>query len=113
MMSDRPMLIEDDNLTRAWVRAFVALTERGVDALMPLVVTVQLPGDGQLPVVPEVVKLIDAALAKKDVPSSHTTANTIFPSLWDRARPRQELYQRYRKMLPRLRKHRRNHYGIY
>src|SRR5262245_9674633 len=48
-MPERPHLIEDENLSRAWVRAIAALIEPGVDALTPLVLTVTLPAEGDLP----------------------------------------------------------------
>ncbi len=112
-MRDRPLLIEDDNLSRAWVRAFTALAAGGVDALTPLVLTVRLAGDGQLPVVPTIGPHIDAALVTKDLPTSRTTANLIFPSIWNPARPRGELVQRYKRMLPRIRREPLNRDGVY
>ena len=45
--------------------------------------------------------------------SCHTVANTIFPSVWNPEADRHELYQRYRRILPRVRKHRGNRYGLY
>jgi hypothetical protein len=112
-MSERPLLIEDDDLSRAWVRAFAALNAPGVEALTPLVLTVRLPGDGQVPQVPAVGALVDAALSSRGIPLSGTTANTIFPNFWNPARPRSELFDRYQKMLPKLRRERLNCYGIY
>ncbi len=112
-MSERSLLIEDDNLSRAWVRAFAALAAPGVESLAPLVLTVQIPGDGSVSLVPAVGALVDAALTLRGTPSSGTTANTIFPSFWNPDRPRSELYERYHRMLPKLRKDRRNRYGIY
>jgi hypothetical protein len=112
-MSSRPMLIEEDNLSRAWVRAVEALMQPGANALAPLVVTVRLPGDGQIPLVQSIGNYIDAALTAGGVPSSRTTANLIFPSFWNPARPRSELFERYRRMLPRIRRAPLNHDGVY
>ena len=113
MMPNRPLLIRDDNLSRAWVRAVAALARRGVDALTPLVVTVSLPGDGQIPIVPAVGAFLDAALGAEGVPMSRTTANLIFPSIWNPARPRAEFFERYQRMLPRIHRTRANQYGVY
>jgi hypothetical protein len=107
-MRSRPVLIDDTNLSRAWVRAVATGSARGVESLTPLVVT-----DGQLPLVPAVTAQIEGALRAKGLPSSHTTANTIFPSGWNRARPRAELFERYKRMLPRIHRHTANRYGVY
>lgn len=112
-MSEGPLLIEDDNISRAWVRAFSTLANPGVDALSPLVLTVRLPGDGRLPIVPAVDAIIDAALQAQGTPLSRTTANLIFPSIWNPARPRSELFERYQRMLPKIRKERLNRDGVY
>lgn len=113
MMSERVLLIEDDNISRAWVRAIGALAAPGVDALAPLVVTVSLPSDRALPLVPAVGEIVDAALLARGVPLSRTTANLIFPSIWNPRRPRRELFERYRRMLPRIRKEPLNRDGVY
>ena len=113
MMSERALLIEDDNISRAWVRAIAALAAPGVDVLAPLVLTVSLPSDGALPLVPAVGEIVDAALLARGVPLSRTTANLIFPSIWNPERPRRELFDRYRRILPRIRKERRNRDGVY
>jgi hypothetical protein len=112
-MPERPVLIEDNNISRAWVRAFAILAAPGVDALAPLVLTVSLPGDGELPFVPAVGEIVDAALRARGIPPSRTTANLIFPSIWNPERPRRELFERYRRMLPRIRKERLNRDGVY
>ena len=46
--------------------------------------------------------------------SCHEVANTIFPnSLWNPRADRQQLYRRYRRIMPRVLKDRRNRYGVY
>jgi hypothetical protein len=112
-MPSKPLLIEDDNLSRAWVRVFQELATPGVDALAPLVLTVHLAEDGRPLIVPGVGERIDAALRDRGVPTSQTTASLIFPSFWNPSRPRSELYDRYQRILPRIRKDRLNRDGVY
>ena len=46
--------------------------------------------------------------------SCHEVANTIFPiSLWNPHADRRQLYERYRRILPRVARDRRNRYGLY
>ncbi len=57
---------------------------------------------------------LNSFLLAKGLKAVSTTANTIFPSsLWNRDRPRDELYQRYMRILPRLRRRPANQYGLY
>jgi hypothetical protein len=112
-MPDGPLLIEDDNISRAWVRAFEALVDPGVHGLTPLVVTVRLPPGRALPVVPAVTTTLDEVLVSHGMPRCGTTANLIFPSIWNPARPRRELFERYMRMLPRIRRDPRNRDGVY
>ena len=46
--------------------------------------------------------------------SCHEVSNTIFPdSLWNPQADRQQLYERYRRIMPRVLRDRRNRYGVY
>jgi len=112
-MSSRPLIIEGNNVSQAWVRAVAALTQRGIDSITPLVVAVNLPANGQIPIVSAVGSHLDAALQANGVPTSGTTANLIFPSMWNPTRPRTELFDRYRRLLPRIHRTRANQYGVY
>jgi hypothetical protein len=110
-----PMLtIEDNNLSRAWARGFISAAERGVDFLSPLVVTINLNSDTPLEIL-AIRKEVDMFLSGfPEIRSCHTTANTIFPSsLWNRQLERKALFDRYFKILPKIKKHRVNQYGVY
>lgn len=57
---------------------------------------------------------VDELLLRTDRASVETVARTIFPiGLWNPKRPRFELYERYTKILPKLRKYRLNRRGLY
>jgi thymidylate synthase len=59
-------------------------------------------------------RILDDGLAERKLPSVDTVSNTIIRHrLAERARTRDELYQRYLAMLPRLKKVPQNRHGIY
>lgn len=103
--------IEDNNLSRAWARAF--LQTWNVRQVAPLIVTINVENgivseDDGLRIV------LDAALDGKDEFSCQTVASTIFPqSIWNPAHPRALLYERYMKLWPKIRKKRQNIFGTY
>ncbi|MDB6025131.1 MAG: hypothetical protein JWM68_1354 [Verrucomicrobiales bacterium] len=89
--------IEHDNLSVAWANAFLALMKPGVNEITPLILTVNAMDNGVPREDPEIRKMLDKALAARKI-ECHTVANTIFPkSLWNPARERQLLYDRYLK----------------
>lgn len=107
------LLIEEDNLSVAWAKAFLEVVRAG--EITPLVVVVRDLDNGEAPEVPAIRIALDHALESggKGL-TCHTVANTIFPaSLWNPKADREELYQRYLRILPRVRKHRGNRYGVY
>lgn len=71
--------------------------------------------EGNFPEVLAIRQLLDGALRQQGFDSCHTVANTIFPqNIWKRSSSRQELYERYRHILPRLkRSNPANRNGIY
>ena len=55
--------------------------------------------------VPAIRKILDDALRRQGHADCHTVANTISPALlWKRSSSRQTLYDRYLKMLPKIRR---------
>src|SRR5205085_8819885 len=57
---------------------------------------------------------LNAALAENELASVDTVARTIFPrGLWNPTKPRQHLYDRYLRILPKLRTCPLNRRGIY
>ncbi|HEV3456479.1 MAG TPA: thymidylate synthase [Thermoanaerobaculia bacterium] len=94
--------IEEENLSLAWSRAFLALAARRDEEIVPLLVSITGFAGG-VPAEDEAVrKALDACLAANEYQGSHTVANTIFPqSLWRRAKgDRNALYEEYLENLP-------------
>lgn len=110
---NRPVVIEGNNLSVAWGRAFLEVVR--AREIAPLVVVINELDNAEPPEVAEIRETLDRALeAEGEGLSCHTVANTIFPqSLWNPEANRQELYERYVRILPRIRKHRGNRYGLY
>jgi hypothetical protein len=89
--------IEEANLSLAWSRAFLALSARRDEEIVPLLVSIT-GFTGGVPAEDEAVrKALDACLAANGYQGAHTVANTIFPqSLWRRAKgDRNVLYEEY------------------
>ena len=109
----RSLTIEEDNLSVAWARAFLHLMVRG--EIAPLTVVIRGFDHGEPLEVAPIRELLDDALgAEARSLSCHTVANTIFPvSLWNPEADRQQLYRRYRQIMPRVLKDPSNRYGVY
>ncbi|MDE0337625.1 MAG: hypothetical protein OXI80_08130 [Caldilineaceae bacterium] len=109
----RALTIEEDNISIAWARAFLQLMAKG--EISPLAVVIRGFDDGDPVEVAPIRELLDDALgADAKGISCHEVANTIFPnSLWNPQADRQQLYRRYRRIMPRVLKDRRNRYGVY
>ena len=106
-------MIEEDNLSVAWAKAFLRVVEAG--EIAPLTVVIRGFDNGKPAEMTTIRKLLDNALGSEEKASScHTVANTIFPiSLWNPLADRQELYERYLRIMPRVLRNRRNKYGVY
>jgi hypothetical protein len=113
-MTTAPRFVNEANLSIAWARAFEAVLARGVRGLAPLVVNVTGLEEQEIEV-PAIRKLLDEALRRQGDADCHTVANTIFPAqLWKRTPSRQALYDRYVKLLPKIkRRDPGNRYGTY
>jgi len=108
----KPCIMTDDgqNLSVAWARAFLSAMHPHRANLTPLMLRVEDFTEGVL--VED--NIIRSKLEKYLEVSCHTVANTIFPlSLWNRDRSRDELYKRYTKILPLIKRCRKNSNGIY
>ncbi|MBI4524757.1 MAG: thymidylate synthase [Deltaproteobacteria bacterium] len=107
-----PVTIVEDNLSVAWAKAFLEVMY--VEEIAPLVVVIRFLDNGAPPEVPAIREAVDYALeADGKGLSCHTVANTIFPSMWNPEAERQKLYDRYCRILPRVRRYRGNRYGLY
>ena len=109
----RSLTIEEDNLSVAWAKALLRVVEEGEISL--LIVVIRGFIDGQPMEVAPIRQLLDDALGSDDKGlSCHEVANTIFPiSLWNPQADRQQFYERYRRIMPRVLRPPRNRYGVY
>ncbi len=106
------MLVEEHNLSVAWAKVFLTVLKE--NEVSPVVVVVRDISDSGPAEIPEVRDALDELLEGDGKGlSCNTVANTIFPSIWNPRADRQELYDRYNRILPRLRKDQRNKYGLY
>ena len=110
---DRTLTIEEDNLSVAWAKALFSVVDSG--EISPLTVVIRGFTEGDPMEVAPIRLLLDNALgADKKALSCHEVANTIFPiSLWNPQADRHQLYDRYRRIMPRVLRDRRNRYGVY
>jgi hypothetical protein len=101
--------VENVNLSIAWGRALTLASARGRSEIAPLIVTVTGFGEnGDFGEEPRIRAALDEVLLALGKQSVDTVANTIFPSsLWNPLVDRNQLYQRYRRLLPRI--HRASH----
>lgn len=108
-----PTLIVDNNVSLAWARAFLKVHEEG--DISPLVVVIEDIRKDVPPEVQGIREALDGELeAQRQGLSCQTVANTIFPeSLWNPTIDRNALYDRYRSIYGRVRRHPRNRYGVY
>lgn len=109
----RSLTIEEDNLSVAWARAFLHVFEAGEIPTLTVVIRSFVEGE-HIEVMPIRQLLDDALGADEKGLSCDEVANTIFPeSLWNPLAHRDQLYERYRRVLPRVLRHPRNRYGVY
>lgn len=108
-----PLVIKSDNLSHAWASAFLASIDPVVREINQLVVIVSLP-NGSYTEDRTIRTALDAKLDDEHSHSCQTVASTIFPlSLWNEKLPREDLFERYNKIFPRINHHQANHNGTY
>jgi hypothetical protein len=108
-----PKVVRGNNLSVVWAKAFLAAMEPRRE-LTPLVVMATDLNDHARWEDPVIRELIDSALTGMGKQSCNTVANTIFPeSLWNPDTKRAELYDRYMRILPQIRRCPKNKRGIY
>ncbi len=110
-----PTLISRDVLSRAWLDALAIVTQPGVEAVCPLVVSVTgFAPDGTPQEEGPIRRELDATLERLGHARCRTVANTIFPrSLWNPASGAAALYARYLQLYPRIARYQANHLGTY
>lgn len=113
---NQPYIIQEDgvNLSVAWAKALLTAISPRRD-LIPLIIRVGEFKNGEPREDTTIRELLDKTLKKSGRQSCHTVANTIFPQyFWNRKKNRKILYQRYKNVLPRLKKiEPRNCRGLY
>jgi len=115
---DTPVLIDEDDLSRAWGRAVLHAVQHAGPDISPLVLSVTgFNDDGTPPETPMVRQELDKLLAKKKMRDVEDVAFTIFPQrLWEIAQgDRAALFKMYRDAFPRYRAMnlRENRRGLY
>jgi hypothetical protein len=108
--------VEECNLSVAWARALRLCSARGRSEVAPLIVAVTgFDTYGNVEEEPRIRAALDTLLVRNAKQTADTVANTIFPAaLWNPGAPREQLFDRYRRIAPRLRRtSRKNSRGIY
>jgi thymidylate synthase len=104
------VMICGDTLTDAWLADLEYLHRHGEQ--LNFITTIADPDPDRVD--EGIVAGLDNWLLRKQKQSVGTVANTIFPSAYLRgSSSRQQLYERYHALLPRLRKQRGNGHGTY
>lgn len=108
--------IERDSLSLAWGNALRTVSAPGRREFTPLIVSVTgFDANGTPLETPSIRTALDSLLAETGKQSVETVASTIFPyHMWNQTVGRQNLFDRYLKILPRLRSaSTKNRHGIY
>jgi len=107
--------IEEPNLSLAWAKAVKRASAPGCDEVGPLIVSVTgFDTAGEFAEEARIRKALDDILAEQRKQPVETVASTIFPwSMWNPAAPREQLFERYRRIAPKLHRTAKNRAGIY
>lgn len=113
-MTRGPVVIENESASTAWALAFNEIADAPKHEIVPLIVCVTGFDESVVREDQRIRALLDAELRSRGMQSIRTVASTIFPSsLWNPNNPPQDLFDRYLRVLPRLRKCQLNHNGVY
>lgn len=105
--------IVSQSLEEAWLAAVQMACNSRAREISPLIVTVEATR-GQETQGADFRAALDQLLQSSDRATVETVANTIFPnSLWNPSGDRQDLFRRYLKILPTLRRDSHNRRGLY
>jgi len=107
--------IEEASLSVAWAKALQLASRPGKTEIAPLTVAVTgFDNAGEVLETPSIRVALDGMLAAGKKQSVETVANTIFPvSLWNPLASRTQLFERYARLVPKLRQHSKNNRGLY
>lgn len=112
-MSDH--FVEECSVSLAWGRALQVVASPGRTEMAPLTVSIcGASTNDLLSEHPVIRNELDKVLVAEDKQTVETVANTIFPySLWNPARERQLLFDRYMAIYPQLQRNWQNRRGTY
>ena len=111
-MTKTNVVIEESNLSVAWGKAFLEVYKN--NEVAPMIVVIKDLNSEENVELRSIRDALDLSLGDHNLQSCRTVAGTIFPEgLWVPENGRNELFERYRKLLPRLKKHSGNGYGLY
>lgn len=108
--------IEERNLSAAWGKALRLVSQPGQSEVLPLIVSITgFDSTGNVLEDLNFRNVLDTVLLGAGLQRVQTVASTIFPSsMWNPEQPRAQLFDRYKKMIPRLKKVTpRNNLGLY
>jgi hypothetical protein len=107
--------VEEANLSLAWGKGLRLVADRGHNEIESLTIAITgFDDSGESVEDPAVRAALDGLLSARGHQSVESVANTIFPaSLWNPDAPRSALFNRYERLLPKLRRVRANAHGIY
>jgi hypothetical protein len=109
-----PLVVCESNISIAWARLFLAVMTPGIEEVGPVLVCLTVPDNGDVRTDTSIRAMVDNLLRETDNQSIDTVAATIFPiSLWNPARERALLYERYARIFRKIKKCRQNVRGTY
>lgn len=112
-MNEIAQFIQSSTISEAWFHAFKLLTDRGINEITPLVISIDLDHQKDIEVL-SVRDGLDRLLDAGGNGVCETVANTIFPlSLWNPSMSRSQLFDRYLRIYPRIKRVIKNRYGTY
>ena len=98
-------LVCDSNLSLVCAKAVRLVVQRGQQEVRPLVARWEIHPEAGLVERDGIRQALDRLLIARGERNCHTVANTIFPAhLWDRNQPPDRLFERYQRVLPRLKR---------
>ncbi len=111
-MTKTNVVIEESNLSLAWGKAFLEVYKH--NEVAPMIVVIKDLNSEEDIELGSIREALDLSLGDEKFQSCRTVASTIFPEgLWVPENGRGELFERYRKIMPRMKKYRKNQYGLY
>lgn len=110
------MIIDEDNISIAWAKAFELVSKAPGKMISPLLVNINILDKKPLEVesIRDYLDYLHSSRPALKDKLVHTVANTIFPNfLWNRNKPPKDLYSQYQKIWPKIKGCRGNSNGVY